>query len=1021
MKPIELELRWFGQYTDTPPQVVRFDQLEKVFLITGETGAGKTTLFDAMAYALYGMGLGARSSAAQLRSQLAGQEHSTVVRFVFEVGGTRWEVERSPYNFVRKKRTGAPEIDKYVRLTRLTGPGAPEAIPPDAIGERLSRLLVLRFQDFSKILVLPQGEFQQFLAMKSGERATLLKTLFPVGQHEQIARLAKEDVQEVREKIDENEKRTKEVMRDFDPAGFAAQDAAHDARLAELRQAEVERVAEQKAAESALHEARTLANQIAMKESRVDELRAHELGREEQKDREARVDAARRAAGALPAVDHEAAAREEIARLETQLGTAREAEAEAIRKRDALQEEQQALPKREADLQAATLATDRLRARLVELQALAKARAEEERLRRVAEEVAGRAKAASARVTEAEAALGKLDMIAEERDAAFAELHAAREAVSACHHLEGPARLRDAWNTVRGPELEGRVQDARRRLAELARDQEEAEAALARARARVEADTALLLAATLKPGEDCPVCGGTDHPKPRTGQAGAGDALALQREAEAGARRAQEAHAKQGEQVAKEEAGRDAEHRAAELAQATLAAAGHATPQAWKAAWDAAQAALAPLEEADTRRGQALAARPACTKELAEARAAAERAAQEARTASDAHVNAGGHVAGYVARLGDVSDVSDVSAALAATRQAVDDADRANRAEEEAIQGVKRRWAEAMQAAIGAESTRTTLAGQLARKSDELPAISRAAADALREAAFPTVAEVRAAAMIPRELEALHKCVADWQQMHFEIAAKIQELERGIAGRPNPDLPAREEAVHLAAAAANAAAEERRTVETLQADLRRKNTRLLELRDERDRLLANSRGLLILSKHLNGEVAPKIDFATWMLTWWLERVLVHANGQLRALSDGRYLFRLRTEQRDGRSVAGLDVEVLDTWSNQLRDVNALSGGEKFLASLSLALGLADVVQSLNGGVRLDTLFIDEGFGSLDAETLNRAMDLIDQISQHRAVGLISHVEAMQKSIFSQVRVAKSPAGSTVTVVNGGVE
>jgi exonuclease SbcC len=150
----------------------------------------------------------------------------------------------------------------------------------------------------------------------------------------------------------------------------------------------------------------------------------------------------------------------------------------------------------------------------------------------------------------------------------------------------------------------------------------------------------------------------------------------------------------------------------------------------------------------------------------------------------------------------------------------------------------------------------------------------------------------------------------------------------------------------------------------------------------------------------------------------LQSLLVRANARL-----ARFLDRYQLEQIvEHRGAPRLDFRVVDLHQSGVRrTIKSLSGGESFIVSMALALGLADVVQSLNGGVRLDTLFIDEGFGSLDAETLNRAMDLIDQISQHRAVGLISHVEAMQKSIFSQVRVAKSPAGSTVTVVNGDDE
>ena len=1016
MKPIQLELRWFGQYTKS--QVVQFDQLQKLFLITGETGAGKTTLFDAMSYALYGRGLGARTSAIQLRSQLAGPKDSTVVKFTFEVSGTRWEVERSPYTFVREKRTGTVETDTYVLLTRLTGPDAPERVPPDEVNDRLRRVLALRFEDFSKILVLPQGEFQQFLSMKSSERATLLKTLFPVSQHEQIARLAKEDAKELKAKVEENEARTAEAMRDFDPNTFTEQDASLTLRVATLRAAEEAREGDQKTAEAALHDARTLAGQIATLAQRDKDRAAHELGRTEHTAREARLDAARRAAAALPAAEREATLRDEIARIEGQIVLAAEAETRATQAREALRDDHDALPAREQALADATRAADALRIRLTDLQALETARADEERLGHAAEEHTVRFKAATKRVTEANELITALDKVSDARDAALPELKAARESVERCRRAEPYASACTAWTRVREPELAARIADARVRLNTLRQAEDAAETELAEAQARVESDAALLLAATLRPGEECPVCGSEAHPHPRSGRSGATDAVALRSTAEAGVKRAREARTLQAGQVGKEEATYDAEKKAADTARVALEQAGHATPESWKAASDAASAELAPLEAADIQFAETLAERHTRTKTLVDAREAVDRAASEARTAAEAYAGAQGTVAACVGRVGDVTDVA---AERGATKQRVDEADRGNRTEADAIRATRESWERAEIAVTGAASTRNALDEQMGHKRSELPSIAQAASDALKDSVFSTLADAREVAMIPRDVEALQKRVNEWIRVITDLTAQIEELQRGIGERPAPDVPAIEEAARKATAEARAAAEERGAAEKLQSNLRSKNDRVVQLRAERAALLADSRGLLIVSKHLNGEVAPKIDFATWMLTWWLERVLAHANGQLRALSDGRYLFRLRTQQRDGRALAGLDVDVLDTWSNQLRDVNALSGGEKFLASLSLALGLADVVQGLNGGVQLDTLFIDEGFGSLDAETLNRAMELIDHLSQHRAVGLISHVEAMQKAIFSQVRVTKSPAGSTVTVVNVGTD
>ncbi len=1011
MKPIELELAWFGQYTVA--QTLKFGALDSVFLITGETGAGKTTLFDAMTYALYGRGLGARSHGESLRSQLAGEEHSTYVRFRFEVNGVVWEAKRSPYSFVRVKRTGKVEIDKYAAVVRLSGEGAHATIPPGQVAGTILKVIGLKYDDFSKILVLPQGEFQQFLAMKTKDRAELLKTLFPVGRHTELARLAKESVREVTKRADELDTAAKEAGRDFNEASYPQTEAAMVSRLALLLAEEESLVEAHKEAERALHSAKTLAGQLLTRAKRQEERERHEETRPQQEASRVQLFAGRRAAAVLPFVERVEALRADINRI---AGLRMAAEAEksaAIGVRDSLQSAADMLPARDERLRDAGIVVERLVARLADLRTLKNAREDEARLRIAADRAAAAVDPTGVAV--AEAAVVALDALAADKQALEPTLAAARDRVQSCRLSEPDANACVAWTTQTLPAGQAQTKQEEARLTQLVTAEQATNAELSRTRAHLEADAALLVAAALEPGKPCPACGSPDHPAPRTGDPTKGDAGALVRSAEKVAASTREARSTQERLLTEIGARLKAARDTAEAAAARLVAARHADPSGWKSAFEQAKATLMPLESADADLTRRLAQRPARVADLTAARRAAEDQAALAQRAQTALAAAAGATAVVEARVGVVPDIDpEIQAVDAQQRAAAAD----NAAEAIAIRGVRTQWETAEAAVIKTSAKANTLASEEAGKAEQLPAADAAATDALREYELASVEQARAAFLVPRDLEALQTKVSAWDRDLASFAEVIAELDLGIAGRSAPDVPAAALAEQAAGSAANEAAEKRRDGDNALAALRGKKARIDELRAEREALLADKRGLVTLSKHLNGDVAPKIDFPTWILTWWLERVLAQANRRMSTLSDSRYLFRLRTKVEDGRSCAGLDVDVLDTWSNQLRDVNLLSGGEKFLASLSLALGLADVVQGLNGGVQLNTLFIDEGFGSLDPTTLDRSMDLINQIAEHRAVGLISHVEAMQKSIPSQIRVTKSPGGSVAKVFGG---
>ncbi len=167
-----------------------------------------------------------------------------------------------------------------------------------------------------------------------------------------------------------------------------------------------------------------------------------------------------------------------------------------------------------------------------------------------------------------------------------------------------------------------------------------------------------------------------------------------------------------------------------------------------------------------------------------------------------------------------------------------------------------------------------------------------------------------------------------------------------------------------------------------------------------------------------GSLNPKkIPLDSWILGMYLQEITIYANSRLTRMSNGRYELHLKQDAEGGNTHKGLDLEIYDEYTGKSRPTASLSGGETFMTAISLALAISDIVQEQNGGVQLDSLFIDEGFGSLDAESLEKALSILDEIRETRSIGLISHVESLQTRITSQIRVHKHAGGSTVEIHN----
>ncbi|GHJ39104.1 AAA family ATPase [Streptomyces sp. TS71-3] len=996
MRLHRLRITAFGPFGGS--QEADFDALSAagLFLLHGPTGAGKTSVLDAVCYALYGSVPGVRQGGG-LRSDHADAGTRTEVCLEFTVAGRRLEVTRQPPWERPKRRGSGTTTDKAQSALREYrsdgGTWRDLSRSHQEIGEEIGILLGMSKEQFCQVVLLPQGDFARFLRADAEARGRLLGRLFDtrrfaaVEQH--LAERRRSGEAAVR---DADTELLADAHRIQQAAGDALElplpDAAPgDPGLAEtlLTWAAVARgsASEQLAARAAALTAAEAAGSAAAQQ--LDG--ARELHRLQ-----------RRSAAARERAEHLAATAEAHHRDQRAMERARKAEtvAPALQLRDAAAAEHRAA--REAEARARAV----LPAELSGAGAPGLATA----ARRAAEELGGletarRAEARLTEITQERTALDRQeradDDLLEESGSWLAGWEQAHAALKADVDGTQEAAARTEQLAGRLEAAEAKLAAARRRdrlTGEAAGAQAQALAARERAGAAREhwldlkeqrlRSIAAELAAGLEDGRPCDVCGSTHHPAPARKAAGHVDARA-EEAALAGHQRAEEVRA---------ECERTLSRTREALAAATAEASATATADL---AWEAD----------DLRRQHAEAHRAASGAHAA--REALAHAEQEHGRRLDAQQEAARRAASR-ASLRDVLDRERTALEAELTRARGDAgsvAARARRLEDQAAL-----LAEAAEAARTAEDTAQRVKDADARLAD---AAFRAGFDT-PEAAAGALLDAAGHRELQRRLDARH-------QEEAAVRAVLAEPDTAAAAeRPPADPGAAERAAEAAelrlrqaASAHDAAARRRAELGRLSARAAAAARRLAPLRAGHDRVAR----VAALTAGTSAENERRMRLESYVLAARLEQVAAAASSRLQRMSQGRYTL-VHSDDRSGRGRSGLGLHVVDAWTGRERDTATLSGGETFFASLALALGLADVVTDEAGGVRLDTLFIDEGFGSLDDQTLDEVLDVLDALRERdRSVGIVSHVPDLRRRIHTQLEVVKGREGSSVRQREGG--
>lgn len=1073
-------------------QEINFDTLNNagVFLLNGPTGAGKTTILDAICYALYGETSSDRES-AKLHSTYA--VHSgTKPRVLLDVTlhGKRLRIDRTPaYNkpITRGARKGQMREESAKATLAELAPGADPAdekawTPISSSVAEVNRTIAERThltkEQFLKVVLLPQGQFAQFLKSKPKERKELLKKMFPVEHYEQLFAALTEEAKTAQQEVAQDENTQRGYLERarvemlalqalLDAADPDAENAAGEGSATE-DPVEAE-TSEQLTAESVTAE--TLDAWVAGGVERARETSAREKQEQQrltdEADRNTRLLAERaqlqadwreyeqlceRRTRLTERADEHKAQREELAQAraaaplhaqyaqvhaESQALAARQQEQAACA--SALDETGRALlaALRDEETSAEVIFPEettfaalpdfepaeqetQLEALLDTLRALQKKDAQLTDEEAAAAALLKQANALEKDKSRAEKTLNDLTAQAEQLAEELAGYSTADEERTLAAHLvteaqqkhDAAQQMQQKLDAASAAVAAAQKQSKRTATAEQ-KAQEKWQASAQQALAATEefknlqvlrlAQASSLLARELKDGEPCAVCGSVEHPAPA--QIAEGEQLVERADLDAAKEREDKAH----KQARTHELAKDRATKAHQEASEALAAARtqYETLVA-QGECDVEQTA-AQLQQAQTRLAQAqsrVTARDGVLVKVERVRAEQQKAQEALRTIESAAVEA-------QTRHRDAAARCEAAAAeLAPARAAVGFAQRV-----EAVEGYR------------VAHQRLARAVLLLGQARERHALAAAQAERLlAESSFESAELVQAAVRTPERVDALEQAVAAYELEHarllegFGREAIVAVAARAAAGEQAPDdlQGVREQVEQLRAAAHRLTLREGeresmlRSLHVLRGEYAAFRAKTAQ-RYDRAQMLANlaaaARGDTL------GGYEHQVDLVSYVLGAEFERILHSASLHLDRMSEGRYGMVFSDHRAKGsRSGGGLNLEITDTWTGEPREASSLSGGESFLASLSLALGLAEVVQANNGGIELDTLFIDEGFGTLDAETLDMVMGTIESLRDSgRTIGLISHVEEMKNRIPAQIVVEKGQNGSSVRV------
>ncbi|MGR5207632.1 AAA family ATPase [Vibrio sp. PNB23_22_6] len=1010
MKPIKLTMQAFGPFAQA--ETIEFDKLgtNPLFLINGPTGSGKTSILDAICFALYGETTGNERQGIQMRCDMAAPTLLTEVTLEFSLHGKSYRVIRSPEQEAPKARGEGMTVRKHTAaLYEITDEEKLITSKTTQVKTEVTNIIGLNETQFRQVMVLPQGKFRELLLATSKEREEIFGQLFQTDIYKKIEYALKDKASAISKAKDEFDNQIRgalQVAGVSSEAELTEQREALSVQFETVQKQEQESLAQLNTVKTDLQKAEALSNEFKKREQAEIALKQHLQQSDAISFRQLQLDNAKKASKIeLPYVTLQNASKQtheleqKVAKLSQDLTVADEA---VKAKEGALQtakEQAAQLPK----LTEHQYQLESMKGKLVEKSELEKA-----------------INAGLTQKSEFEATLKKYIALKEqltlEAQQGQKSLDQARVDVASIGSVEAEIkqqqRLMQDLQKLNGlnqdlakldaltPSKQASVDQAKARYIELQRSADTLELSWHNAQAAV-------LAQRLQAGEMCPVCGSVEHPHPAqfVGEEVTKEQVQNARNTEREGQVALNQLNNQLEQhnIAIGQYKQQIEQLSDELGQNAALDLGmlQASMQQFNERLQQLSSInLVHLEQSVNELNQRCITGESKINDLQNQMAANEstiKVNQEQLVKLSASLDAK-----YSSLEVLEQDIAAIQKQIAALNSALETA--------------QNHLQQAVLTKTNIESQLTTHQQWL---NEALERLNTAKADweqALQASAFEDEAQFLVSKVDEAEMQVWQQEIDAFKQTQIKLEQTLADLSSELKELALPDLEGLNVKLNSVQQGYVEARNQLDSTRSLFERLEKVRNDIVMLHDKNTKLEDEYKVFGTLYDVASGKTGSRISLHRFVLGVLLDDVLIQASQRLNLMSKGRYILARKTEGFKGAAGRGLDLVVEDSYTGKTRDVATLSGGESFMAALALALGLSDVVQSYSGGIRLDTLFIDEGFGSLDPESLDLAIQtLVDLQQTGRMIGVISHVSELKEQMAQRIDVEPSRLGSKVSV------
>lgn len=1037
MKPIKLKFQAFGPFVEE--QGIDFSEIanDGLFLITGPTGAGKTSIFDAISFALYGKGSMEERERTNIRSDFADENIETYVQFEFYLKDKRIEIYRTPsYEKVGKdgkKNTKNP----YARMIMFQDDKLIiEECGSDKVTKKVEELLNLNYQQFRQIVMLPQGEFRRFILANSNEREEIFKRIFDISLYEKFEEKIDAMYKEIKRKLEDNKKEVEIIAKGILIDTEEFQEFVNNSDLSPKKiiqhiNQEVEQI--HKSLETINIQKNENQSILKNLEEKLQKIKSNnEL------------------------IDKREAIKKELQELSKQKETMVQKE-ELLRKLDKVEK---IIPYEEnwinlsKDLKEKKILLEKLNIELLEreekqgtidetfnkleedYQKISLRNKEIEELNEKLESLKNyeqldqEFQKLSKQLGEKNKELSKIESEISQNKKVFEENEhyiTANEDINIEileRNLKDIVKYENSCNDLINEYLN--FTDIVKRYREIQKEKNDIEQLINRLRDELDRKTheiiltqAYRLAETLEEGKPCPVCGSIIHPDPAKSEG----QIVTEKEIEDLNKKIERAEEKRNEIVNKYETikgendgtesrvmtnyKRICEELAIEQKEPTemkshiekiiktLQEKLKVQQKEYDEKKDIVNK-IKSLKEENKKIKLSLdilqKKKEVLQQEIDELKSKILQINMKKKTVAE-------HLEGKT--LKDINrEIEEINQFITNTSSKYEEIRKAKEANLQEIHSLKGKIA--------------TITGDINQLSSKVKESEEKLNKMIRDMELVNYENYKS---LKDKLYLKDQLEEEIEIYNLELQKKknlLEEYERSVKNIGKIDeLPLVEE-INEMKEKNEILIRNETSLENKKVSLKTTKLEMEKLQKEAQQIEKDYNMIVNLRNVSKGDNDSKVSLTKYVLTYYFEEIIMHANERLMKLTNNRYVMRRSTEVLDARRKEGLEIMVLDHNTGKERHIKSLSGGESFEAALALALGLADVVQSHSGGISLDTIFIDEGFGSLDPNSLDRAIEVLLELNDSgRAVGIISHVEELKERIFDKIEVIPTAEGSFI--------